>query len=60
MSTGQQTLNVKFSGVHIVSQLFRERLAEKCARDNPAGNMGYDQYTVPDTVAVEPTFVAFL
>ena len=24
------------------------------------GNMGYDQYTVPDTVAVEPTFVAFL
>ena len=26
----------------------------------PKGNMGYDQYTVPDTVAVEPTFVAFL
>ena len=24
------------------------------------GNMGYDQYTVPDTVAVEPTFAAFL
>ena len=23
-------------------------------------NMGYGQYTVPDTVAVEPTFVAFL
>ena len=23
-------------------------------------NMGYDQYTVPDTVAAEPTFVAFL
>ena len=22
--------------------------------------MGYDQYTVPDTVAVEPTFVDFL
>ena len=21
--------------------------------------MGYDQYTVPDTVAVKPTFVAF-
>ena len=30
------------------------------ARDNTKGNMGYDQYTVPDTVAVEPTFVAFL
>ena len=26
----------------------------------PKGNMGYDQYTVPDTVAVEPTFIAFL
>ena len=26
----------------------------------PKGNMGYDQYTVPDTEAVEPTFVAFL
>ena len=22
--------------------------------------MGYDQYTIPDTVAVEPAFVAFL
>ena len=22
--------------------------------------MGFDQYTVPDTVAVEPTFAAFL
>ena len=22
--------------------------------------MGYDQYTVPDTVAVEPSFVVFL
>ena len=26
----------------------------------PKGNMGHDQYTVPDTVAVELTFVAFL
>ena len=26
----------------------------------PKGNMGYDQYTVPDIVPVEPTFVAFL
>ena len=25
----------------------------------PKGNMGYDQYTVPDIVAVENTFVAF-
>ena len=26
----------------------------------PKGNMGYNQYTVPGTVAFEPTFVAFL
>ena len=32
----------------------------QCARDNPEGNMGYDQYKVPDTVAVEHTFVDFL
>ena len=25
----------------------------------PKGNLGYDQYTFLDTVAVEPTFVAF-
>ena len=26
----------------------------------PKGNMGYDQFSVPDTVAFEPTFVTFL
>ena len=26
----------------------------------PKGNMGYDQYTVPETLAVEFSFVAFL
>ena len=26
----------------------------------PQGNMGYDQYPVPDSVAVEATFVALL
>ena len=26
----------------------------------PKGNMGYDQYTVTDTAAVEPTFLACL
>ena len=26
----------------------------------PKGIMGYDQYTVPDTVTVKPTFAAFL
>ena len=26
----------------------------------PKGNIGYDQFTVPDTVVVDPSFVAFL
>ena len=26
----------------------------------PKGNMGYAQYAIPHTLAVEPTFVAFL
>ena len=26
----------------------------------PKGNMGYDQFTVPDTVAVQPTLICYL
>ena len=44
-----------------VIQLLRERLSGKKVHATiPKGNMGYDQYTVPGTVAVELTFVAFL
>ena len=43
------------------SWLFRGRLSEENVHATiPKGNMGYDQYTVPDTVAVELSFVAFL
>ena len=38
----------------------RKVVGKKYARDNPKGNKGYDQFTVPDTVAFEPTFVTFL
>ena len=38
----------------------RKVVGKKVHATIPKGNMGYDQYTVPDTVAVEPTFVAFL
>ena len=42
-------------------QPFRERLLEKNVHATiPKGNMGYVQYTVPDIVAVKPTFVSFL
>ena len=47
--------------IDICLQLFRERLSEKTVHATiPKGNMGYDQYTVPDTAAVEPSFVYFL
>ena len=37
----------------------RKVVGENVRATIPKGNIGYDQYTVPDTVAVEPTFVAF-
>ena len=41
---------------------FKQKISQKNVHATILkGNiMGYDQYTVPDTVAVEPTFVAFL
>ena len=39
---------------------FEKGCRKKSARDNPEGNMGYDQYAVSDTVAIEPTFAASL
>ena len=40
--------------------VLRERLAEKNVHTTiPKGKMGYDQYAVPDTVAVESSVVAF-
>ena len=45
-------------------QLFRERarkvVGKKVHATTPKGNIGYDQYTVSDSVAVEPTFAASL
>ena len=38
----------------------RKVVGKKVHATIPKGNMGYDQHTVPDTVAVEPAFVAFL
>ena len=51
--------------LHLLNLLPLYSYFEKGCRENvhaktPKGNMGYVQYTVPDTVAVEPTFVAFL
>ena len=38
----------------------RKVVGKKVHATIPKGNMGYDQYTVSDTVAVAPTFAASL
>ena len=49
----------------VVEQNLYTAISRKVVEKNvhatiPKGNMGYAQYTVSDTVAVEPTFVSFL
>ena len=39
---------------------FQKGCRKKYARDILKGNMGYDQYAVPDTVAIETSIVALL
>ena len=51
----------EFVKVFFYIQLLRETVVGKNVLATiPKGNMGYVQYTIPDTAAVEPTFVAFL
>ena len=54
--TYRNARTVDFLKVRLVEAIFRKNVHATI----PRGNMGYVQYTVPDTVAVEPTFVAFL
>ena len=44
---------------HLFTLISRKVVGKNVHETIPKGNMGYDQYTVPDTVAVEPNFVAF-
>ena len=47
--------------IDMSTAISRNGLSEKNVHATiPKGNMGYDQYTVPVTVAVEPTFSYFL
>ena len=43
-----------------IRSYFQKGCRKKYARDILKGNIGYDQYAVPDTVAVETSIVAFL
>ena len=44
----------------IYTAISRKVVGKKVHVTIPKGNMGYDQYTVSDTVAVKPTFSASL
>ena len=46
---------------NVYTAISRKVVGHNVHTTNPKGNMGYDQYTFPDTVAIEfePTFVAF-
>ena len=44
---------------HLFTLISRKVVGKNVHAIIPKGNMGYDQYTVHDTVAVEPNFVAF-
>ena len=51
---------MKRRSVNLYTAISRKVVGKKVRATIPKGNMGYAHYTVPDTVAVEPTFVAFL
>ena len=48
------------SYLQLYTAISRKVVGKKVHTTIPKGNMGYDQYTVSDTVAVEPTFAALL
>ena len=43
----------------VYTAIARKFVRKNVHRTIPKGNMGYAQYTIPDTIAVEPIFVAF-
>ena len=45
---------------HTFTAIWREVVGKNVHATIPKGNMGYDQYTVPGTVAVKTSFVAFV
>ena len=61
----QKFSKFKYSGNHtnlseIYTAISRKVAGKKVLAIIPKDNKGYDEYTVPNTVTVEPTFVAFL
>ena len=48
------------SYLQVYTTISRKVVRKKVHATIPTGNMRHDQYTVSDTVAVEPTFAASL
>ena len=46
--------------ISMYTAILRKVVGKNVLATIPNGNMGYDQYAVPDTVAVKSSFVAFL
>ena len=53
-------LNPNHLNPYLITAISRKVVRKNVHAIIPKGNMGYVKYTVLDTVAVEPTFVAFL
>ena len=53
-SSGEEVRTIVYTAIS------RKVVGKKVHATIPKGNMGYDQYTVSETVAVEPTFAASL
>ena len=59
--TGSTKNEVHGPGVHVLyTAISRKVVGKKVHATIPKGNMGYDQYTVSETVAVKPTLAASL
>ena len=56
---GMSTIRYNRS-VYMYTAISRKVVGKNVYATIPKGNTGYDRYTVPDSVAVEPTFVTFL
>ena len=59
-SLTRQNNNFPRASCFLVYSYFEKGCRKNVHATVPKGNMGYVQYTFPDTVALKPTFVAFL
>ena len=57
-AVSQASLTTRSSLFSFYTAISRKVVGKNVHATIPKGSMGYDQFTVPDTVAFEPTFVA--